>query len=140
MTALEKRDNEVYRSIFEANPLPDSARAKVIEKQQELDKVELKVDKRAAATIMAASRGYPTGYEKGYEISGLDDKYGKQSIIFQAGTKQLDGKIVTNGGRVLCVTSLDKNLTEAVHISLDILDHINYEGMYYRTDIGFEFK
>jgi len=108
--------------------------------QHELDQVVLRVDERAAASVMTVSRGYPTGYEKGYEISGLDDKYGKQSIIFQAGTKQLDGKIVTNGGRVLCVTSLDKNLTEAVHISLDILDHINYEGMYYRTDIGFEFK
>ena len=108
--------------------------------QHELDQVVLRVDERAAASVMTVSRGYPTGYEKGYEISGLDGKYGKQSIIFQAGTKQLDGKIVTNGGRVLCVTSLDKNLTEAVHISLDILDHINYEGMYYRTDIGFEFK
>ena len=108
--------------------------------QHELDQVVLRVDERAAASVMTVSRGYPTGYEKGYEISGLDGKYGKQSIIFQAGTKQLDGKIVTNGGRVLCVTSLDKNITEAVHISLDILDHIYYEGMYYRTDIGYEFK
>jgi len=108
--------------------------------QHELDQVVLRVDERAAASVMTVSRGYPTGYEKGFEISGLDGKYGKQSIIFQAGTKQLDGKVVTNGGRVLCVTSLDKNITEAVHISLDILDHIHYEGISYRTDIGYEFK
>ena len=108
--------------------------------QHELDQVVLRVDERAAASVMTVSRGYPTGYEKGYEITGLDGKYGKQSIIFQAGTKQLDGKIMTNGGRVLCITSLAKNITEAVHTSLDLLDHIYYDGMYYRTDIGYEFK
>ncbi|MES1215460.1 MAG: phosphoribosylamine--glycine ligase [Bacteroidota bacterium] len=107
--------------------------------QQELDQVVLRVDERAAATIMAVSRGYPTGYEKGYEITGLDGKYGKQSLIFQAGTKEENGKIVTNGGRVLCVTSFAENITEAVNTSLDVLDHVYYEGMYYRTDIGYEF-
>jgi phosphoribosylamine--glycine ligase len=108
--------------------------------QQELDEVKLRVDERAAATIMATSRGYPTGYEKGFEIKGLDGKYGKQSLIFQAGTKDGSGKIVTNGGRVLCVTSFAKDITEAVNTSLDVLDHIDFEGMYYRTDIGYEFK
>jgi phosphoribosylamine---glycine ligase len=108
--------------------------------QQELDKVELRVDKRAAATIMAVSRGYPTGYEKGYEITGLDGKYGKQSLIFQAGTREEEKKIVTNGGRVLCVTSFGKDVEDAVNTSLDVLDHINFDGMYYRTDIGYEFK
>jgi len=48
--------------------------------------------------------------------------------------------VVTNGGRVLCVTSLDEDLTEAVNISLDVLSNIDFEGMYYRTDIGFEFR
>jgi phosphoribosylamine--glycine ligase len=108
--------------------------------QQELDKVELRVDKRAAATIMAASRGYPTGYEKGYEISGLDGKYGKQSLIFHAGTKESDGKIVTNGGRVFCVTSFGDDIEEATNTSLDVLEYISFEGIYYRTDIGYEFK
>jgi phosphoribosylamine--glycine ligase len=108
--------------------------------QQELDKVELRTDPRAAATIMAVSRGYPLAYEKGFEIAGLNEKYGKQSHIFQAGTKEEKGKIVTNGGRVLCVTSLADSIEEAVNISLDVLDNIFYEGMYYRTDIGFEFK
>jgi phosphoribosylamine---glycine ligase len=107
--------------------------------QQELDQVVMRVDPRAAATIMAVSYGYPLGYEKGFEITGLDYDYGKQSLVFQAGTKEADGKIISNGGRVLCVTSLHTDLTEAVNISLDLLDHIHYEGMYYRTDIGFEF-
>lgn len=108
--------------------------------QKELDQVEIKTDPRAAATIMAVSGGYPLGYEKGFEIAGLNEQFGKQSLVFHAGTKEEKGKIVTNGGRVLCVTSLDKSLEEAVNISLDILDHIHYEGIYYRTDIGYEFK
>jgi phosphoribosylamine--glycine ligase len=108
--------------------------------QQELDQVEIKTDRRAAATIMSVSRGYPLAYEKGYEITGLDGKFGKQSFVFQAGTKEEDGKIVTNGGRVLCVTSLHKDLQEAVNTSLDILEQINYDGIYYRKDIGYEFK
>jgi phosphoribosylamine--glycine ligase len=108
--------------------------------QQELDKVELKVDKRAAATIMAVSKGYPMGYDKGYEITGLDGEYGSQSLIFQAGTKEEDKKIVTNGGRVLCVTSFGEDIEDAVNTSLDVLDHIDYDGIYYRSDIGYEFK
>jgi phosphoribosylamine--glycine ligase len=108
--------------------------------QQELDKVELSVDKRAAATIMAASRGYPTVYEKGFEITGLDGKYGKQSLIFHAGTKEEEKKILTNGGRVFCVTSFGEDIEDAVNTSLDVLDHIDFDGMFYRTDIGYEFK
>ncbi|HEX7906115.1 MAG TPA: phosphoribosylamine--glycine ligase [Chitinophagaceae bacterium] len=108
--------------------------------QKELDQVEMRVDNRAAATIMAVSNGYPLGFEKGFEITGLDLDYGKQSHVFQAGTKEDKGKIVTNGGRVLCVTSLDKDLAEAVNISLDVLANIHYEGIYYRSDIGYEFR
>jgi len=107
--------------------------------QQELDKAEVRSDPRSAATIMAVSRGYPLAFEKGFEIKGLDEKIGKQSHIFQAGTKEENGKILTNGGRVLCITSLAENIEEAVNTSLDILDQIHFEGIYYRTDIGFEF-
>ncbi|HEX6191873.1 MAG TPA: phosphoribosylamine--glycine ligase [Chitinophagaceae bacterium] len=107
--------------------------------QHELDEAQVRVDERAAATIMAVSNGYPLGYNKGFEITGLDGEYGKQSLIFQAGTKEEEGKIVTNGGRVLCVTSLHKDLEEAVNTSLDILDNIYYEGIAYRKDIGYEF-
>jgi phosphoribosylamine--glycine ligase len=105
----------------------------------ELQHAELKVDPRTAATIMAVSGGYPLGFNKGFEISGLDLDYGKQSLLFQAGTKEEKGKIITSGGRVLCVTSLDNELEEAVNTSLDILDNIQYEAMYFRKDIGYEF-
>jgi phosphoribosylamine--glycine ligase len=104
---------------------------------KELDKVQVKMDKRAAATIMAVSRGYPTGFEKGFEISGLDGKYGKQSIVFQAGTKEVNGKIVSNGGRVFCVTSFGEDIEDAVSSSLEVLNNIHFEGIYYRTDIGY---
>jgi phosphoribosylamine--glycine ligase len=108
--------------------------------QQELNKVELRTDKRAAATIMVASRGYPGAYEKGFEITGLDENYGKQSLIFHAGTKEQAKKIETNGGRVFCVTSFGSDIEDAVNTSLDVLSNVNFEGMYFRTDIGYEFK
>lgn len=108
--------------------------------QKELHLVKIQADKRAAVTVMAVSQGYPGVYEKGYEITGLDEKIGKQSLIFQAGTIEKDGKIVTNGGRVFCITSFGKDITEAADISLDILEYISFEDMYYRNDIGYEFK
>lgn len=107
--------------------------------QKELHLVEIQSDKRAAVTVMAVSHGYPSTYEKGFEITGINGKYGKQSLIFQAGTKEDEGKIVTNGGRVLCVTSFGETIMDAVDTSLDVLDYIDYDGMYYRTDIGYEF-
>ncbi|MBS1653429.1 MAG: phosphoribosylamine--glycine ligase [Bacteroidetes bacterium] len=108
--------------------------------QQELGKVKLDVDKRAAATIMAVSKGYPMSYEKGFVVEGLDLNFGKQSMVFQAGTKKEGENVVTNGGRVLCVTSYGADIKEAVDTSLDILDNISYSGMYYRSDIGYEFN
>ena len=107
--------------------------------QQELNKVKISWDERAVVTIVATSRGYPTGYETGYEITGLNNKYGKDTLIFQAGTREEDRKIVTNGGRVLAVSSYGKDISEAVANSLDVLDNINYEGIYFRNDIGYEF-
>ena len=107
--------------------------------QKELHLVKVNADPRAAATVMAVSRGYPAGYEKGYPISGLDGKYGKQSLIFQAGTAKKENQIVTNGGRVLCVTSYGEDITEAVNTSLDVLEYIEFDGIYFRTDIGYEF-
>lgn len=108
--------------------------------QHELDQTVVRVDPRAAATIMAVSNGYPLGFAKGMEISGLDGKYGKQSLIFQAGTVEKDDRILTNGGRVLCVTSYGEDIGDAVNTSLDVLSFLHYEGMYYRSDIGYEFK
>jgi phosphoribosylamine---glycine ligase len=108
---------------------------------QELDQVKISVDMRTAATIMAVSRGYPVTYEKGYEIYGLKKDYGKDSLIFQAGTEvNSEKRVVTNGGRVLCVTSYGKNIGDAVARSSEILkEEIDFDGIYFRTDIGFEF-
>ena len=108
--------------------------------QQELDTVKLRVDERSAVTIMAVSRGYPNTYEKGIEISGLNMDPGKSSLIFQAGTKKDGDLIITSGGRVLCVTSYGENIDEAAERSLLMLDEIHFEGIYYRTDIGYEFR
>lgn len=107
--------------------------------QKELDKVKISWDARAAATIAAVSRGYPTGYQTGFEIMGINQNFGKQTLIFHAGTKEENGKIFTNGGRVLCVTSYGENISEAVSSSLEVLEHIHYEGISYRDDIGYEF-
>lgn len=106
---------------------------------KELHLANIRVDSRAAATIVAVSGSYPGFYEKEMEITGLDEKFGKQSLVFQAGTKEQDGKIVTNGGRVCCVTSYGSSIEEAVDTSLDVLEYIRFEGIYYRTDIGYEF-
>jgi len=107
--------------------------------QQQLDTVQVRVDERAAVTVMTSSFGYPGAFEKGYEITGLDNKFGKEVFIFHAGTKEENGKIITSGGRVFCVTSFGKNIQEAAEQSLEALDHIEFNSMYYRTDIGFEF-
>jgi phosphoribosylamine--glycine ligase len=106
---------------------------------KELHMVKVRADERAVATIVAVSKGYPGFFEKGFEITGLDGKYGKQSIVFQAGTKEKDGKVVTNGGRVCCVTSYGSSIEEAVNTSLDVMSYIEFDGMYYRSDIGYEF-
>src|SRR5438046_7803502 len=108
--------------------------------QQELDTVKLRVDERSSVTVMAVSHGYPGNYEKGFEITGLKKDAGKETFIFHAGTKQIQGKILTNGGRVLSVSSYGKNISEAADRSLEILDGIDFEGIYYRTDIGYDFK
>ena len=108
--------------------------------QQELDTVKLTVDERSAATVMAVSHGYPGIYEKGFEIRGLKKADNKNFFIFHSGTKQDGGRILTNGGRVLCVTSYGKNIKGAVANSLAILEKIDFDGMYYRSDIGYEFK
>ena len=106
--------------------------------QQRLHEVQINVDRKKAVTVMATSRGYPGSYEKGYTIEGLENP-DKECLIFHAGTKEDQGKVVTNGGRVLCVTALGKDLAEAAERSLDQLAAIDFDGIYYRHDIGYEF-
>lgn len=101
-----------------------------------LNDVALKIDARAATTVMSVSGGYPGAYEKGKEISGIDTI--EDSIVFQAGTTLKEGKILTNGGRVLAVTSYGESFKEALAISYKNVQKIQFEGMNYRRDIGFD--
>ncbi|HET7898703.1 MAG TPA: phosphoribosylamine--glycine ligase [Flavisolibacter sp.] len=95
-------------------------------------------DPRYATTIVAVSGGYPEDFKKGFAITGLE-KTTADGLVFHAGTKAADGKIVTSGGRVLCATALDESLQGAIAKSKKQLEQIQYEGMYYRKDIGYEF-
>ena len=97
-------------------------------------------DERSCATVMAVSGGYPGDYQKNFPISGLADwRIDTNSFVFHAGTKQSDDKVITNGGRVLAVTSYGNTITEAVMRSKKVLEKISFEGMYFRKDIGYEF-
>lgn len=108
---------------------------------QNLDQLTIGQDERIACTIVAVSGGYPGSYEKGLPITGLDQlsPAGKDSLIFHAGTRLDNNTILTNGGRVLCVTSFAETVYEAVDKSRDVLEKIDYDGIYYRRDIGYEF-
>ena len=91
----------------------------------------------AAATIVAASGGYPLAYKKGYAISGLDGPSDSSNIVFHAGTKRGEaGAVVTSGGRVLAVTGLGSNLISALGAAYARIRDISFEGMFYRSDIG----
>jgi phosphoribosylamine---glycine ligase len=92
------------------------------------------IDPRTAATVMLVSRGYPESAEKGVVMSGLEDV--GDSILFHAGTTMHNGKIVTNGGRVLSITSYGSDLEEALERSMRNAEIIEYDGKYYRKDIG----
>ena len=101
-----------------------------------LNEIELSVDTRTAATVMAVSGGYPQAYEKGKIISGLDDV--EDALVFHAGTQLIDSEVHTNGGRVLAVTSFGADFNEALNVSYNDLEKIQFEGMYYRRDLGFD--
>jgi len=109
-------------------------------RDQTLDKQQIVSDHRIACTVVAVSGGYPGAYEKGLPITGLDQPPARSgSIVFHAGTRTEGDGIVTNGGRVLCVTSFAETVYEAVDDSREVLEKIYYEGIYYRRDIGYEF-
>lgn len=103
---------------------------------QTLDEAVIDIDSQTAATVMMVSGGYPEGYEKGKNITGLDEAEG--SIVFHAGTKELNGQVVTNGGRVLAVTSFGKDYQEAIKKSYQNVEKLHFDKMYFRKDIGFD--
>ncbi len=101
-----------------------------------LDAQTIQLDPRFATTVMLVSGGYPEAYEKGKEIHGLD--MDTDSIVFHAGTKSADGTIVTNGGRVLAITSYGETMKEALSTSYNTVEKISFEKKNYRKDIGFD--
>lgn len=101
-----------------------------------LNEKKVEFDSRSAVTVMLVSGGYPEAYEKGKEISGLDKV--EDSIAFHAGTKEVNGKVVTNGGRVIAVSSYGSNKDEALAQSFANARKIEYDGRYFRRDIGFD--
>ncbi|MEO6963419.1 MAG: phosphoribosylamine--glycine ligase [Puia sp.] len=106
--------------------------------EKTLDQVKVRLDPRSAATMVVVSGGYPGSYEKGFPVSGLDHS-AKDSLVFHSGTRIENGQVVTAGGRVLCVTSFADTLPEAIRKSIGVLHQIDFEGMYFRRDIGYEF-
>lgn len=103
---------------------------------QTLANESFEIDKRAATTVMMVSGGYPEDYEKGKVISGLDQV--ENSIVFHAGTTEKEGNIVTNGGRVIAVTSYGENFKDALKQSYQNVEKLNFDKKYYRTDLGFD--
>lgn len=113
---------ELFNSLYEGN----------------LQQQDIAYHSGAFATVMAVSGGYPGEYAKGKHIHFDEDN--SKAQIFHAGTQLKDDTVVTNGGRVLAVTAQGTSLQEAVAQSLEALERISFEGMYYRKDIGFEFR
>ena len=104
--------------------------------KQSLDKASLDIEDRSATTVMVVSGGYPEAYEKGKQIKGLENI--TDSIVFHAGTKMNGNEVVTNGGRVIAITSFGKDFKEALKKSYTNVDKLDFEGMYYRKDLGFD--
>lgn len=99
-----------------------------------LDEKQVEFDSRSAVCVMLVSGGYPQAYKKGFEITGLDKVSG--SIVFHSGTAFKGGSVVTNGGRVIAVSSYGANKDEALQKSFEEAQKINFEGKYFRRDIG----
>ncbi|WP_310379642.1 phosphoribosylamine--glycine ligase [Flavobacterium sp.] len=103
---------------------------------EKLDEITLEIDPRSATTVMVVSGGYPEDFMKGMEISGLDKVI--DSIVFHAGTRMNNGAVVSNGGRVLAVTSYGDDFQEAIKKSYQNIDKLHFDKMYFRKDIGFD--
>ena len=104
-------------------------------KNSQLQTSNLKVRDLFSSTVMTVSKGYPEKYEKGKIITGLNCK--NESFLFHCGTKKESQNIVTSGGRVIAVTSMDKQLNKALEKSYKTISKIEFQGKTFRNDIGF---
>jgi len=94
-------------------------------------------DPRASLGVVMAAGGYPLSYGKGFLISGLPESEEEGVKVFHAGTRIEGGRVVTSGGRVLCVTALGERVTDAQKKAYEMAEKITWDGVYYRTDIGY---
>ena len=107
--------------------------------EQEFKNAKIEKDNFTCISTILASNGYPEKYSTGFQIEGLD-KISKETTLFHAGTTKKNGKVLTNGGRVLAITSFGENLTQAKEKNIEELAKISFKGMTYRSDIGFDLK
>jgi phosphoribosylamine--glycine ligase len=103
-----------------------------------LDKMSTDWDPRPALGVVMAAGGYPDDYAKGHVISGLPKQSTSDSKVFHAGTLQSEGNTVTNGGRVLCACALGETIADAQNKAYELCQQIDWQDVYYRTDIGFK--
>ena len=105
-------------------------------KDQNLDQIDLQINPKSATTVVLVSGGYPESYEKGMEIAG----YGavEEALVFHAGSKVSGEKVITSGGRVMAVTAFGENHKVALQKAYKEISKISFEGMNYRTDLGFD--
>ena len=102
-----------------------------------LDSADISFDERASVGVVLAAGGYPGSYNKGDVINGLDAAAQLDGKVFHAGTKDQDGKVATNGGRVLCATALGNSVTEAQKNAYTLVNAISWDGMFHRDDIAY---
>jgi len=104
---------------------------------KKLDQCQVAWDERAALGVVLAAGGYPASYRKGDVISGLPAEELEDRKVFHAGTKEADGQVTTNGGRVLCAVGLGDSVSDAQQRAYELTRQIDWDGVYYRTDIGY---
>lgn len=105
---------------------------------QTLDSKSLEIDPRTCVTVVMVSGGYPGNYQKNKVIHGLDEV--EESIVFHAGTRREDNRLLTSGGRVCCITSLADDMHEALQMSYQNIQRVHFDDCYYRRDIGFDLR
>ena len=103
-----------------------------------LNEKKLVIDSRTAVTVVVVAGGYPGNYDKGKVIENLDAV--EESVVFHAGTRLESGQVLTNGGRVLAISSMAGTMDDALALSYKNAEKILFEKMYYRTDLGFDLK